>query len=194
MELLGPIVRLQVQLANLKVGEKPHQRFDPMPLTVAAGLVVTAGGVRGVDEQGEPLADVHHRDHPASKYRVSNAVSVGFTSHYRKMRGRFGERLRDGIAAENILVDCGRVLSLRDIASGLVIETRDGRRLALSDLIVAEPCVPFTRFAMAYPDEAKPDRSVTESLLFLGLGTRGFYAQYAGPEHSIAPGDLVYVR
>lgn len=194
MELLGPIVRLQVQLASLKVGEKPRQRYDPAPLTAAAGLILTGGGVHGVSDAGERLADVHHRDHPQSKYREENAVAIGFTGHYRLMHGRFGERVADGIAAENILVDCERVLSVEELQSGVLIETADGRRLPLDEVIVAAPCVPFTRFAMRYPDDATPDRTVTESLQFLDNGTRGFYARFKGADSPIGLGDLVYIR
>jgi hypothetical protein len=194
VKLLGPIIRLQVQLASLKVGEKPFQQYDPAPIAIADGLILTDGGVHGVDAAGERLADVHHRDHPHSKYREENAISIGFTGHYQLMRARFGAKLADGIAAENILVDFAGRVSEEDIAAGLLIETADGRRLTLSDVIVAAPCVPFTRFAMSYPDGEKPNRTVTESLQFLDHGTRGYYARFHGPESPIAPGDLVYLR
>ena len=194
MKLLGPIVRLQVQLASLKVGEKPFQRYEPEPLAVVDGLVLTNGGVHGVGRNSRRLADVHHCDHMQSKYREENAISIGFTGHYRLMRERFGEKLTDGIAAENILVDFPERVELDELASGLVIETEDGRRLALDDVIVAAPCVPFTRFSMSYPENTKPDRTVTESLQFLHQGTRGYYARFHGPASLIALGDLVYLR
>jgi len=31
---------------------------------------------------GAPIADVHHRDHPTSRYSDGNGVSLGFTAHY----------------------------------------------------------------------------------------------------------------
>jgi hypothetical protein len=194
VKLLGPIIRLQVQLASLKVGEKPFQRYDPGPIALASGLLLTDGGVHGVDAGGERLDDVHHRDHPHSKYREENAVSIGFTGHYRLMRERFSAKLTDGIAAENILVDYAGRVAEDDIAAGFVIETADGRLLALAGAIVAAPCVPFTRFAMSYPDGEKPTRAVTESLQFLDRGTRGYYARFHGPESPIALGDLVYLQ
>jgi hypothetical protein len=194
VKLLGPIIRLQVQLASLKVGEKPFQRYDPAPIALAGGLILTDGGVHGVDAGGGRMADVHHRDHPHSKYREENAVSIGFTGHYRLMRERFGDKLADGIAAENILVDFGGRVSEDEIAAGFVIETADGRLLALADAIVAAPCVPFTRFAMSYPDGEKPNRTVTESLQFLDHGTRGYYTRFHGSESPIALGDLVYLQ
>ena len=194
MKLLGPIVRLQVQLASLKVGGESFERYDISPLTMAAGLIVTDGGVHGIDGDGGRLADVHHRDHPASKYREENALSIGFTGHYQLMRARFGEKLIDGIAAENILVDFSGRVSEDEVASGLVIETVNGGRLELYEVIAAAPCVPFTRFALNYPGAEKPDRTVTEGLQFLHHGTRGFYARFAGPETPIAVGDLLYIR
>jgi len=150
--------------------------------------------VYGVDSAGGRLADVHHRDHPASKYREENALSIGFTGHYRLMRERFGEKLTDGIAAENILVDFPGRVTEEDIAAGLMIETADGRQLDLYEVIAAAPCAPFTRFALSYPETEKPDRTVTEGLQFLHHGTRGFYARFAGPETLIAVGDRLYIR
>jgi hypothetical protein len=41
--------------------------------------------------------------------------------------------------------------------------------------------VEFARFAMQYPPEAKPDRTVSEAVKFLNHGMRGYYARLAGP-------------
>jgi hypothetical protein len=137
--------------------------------------------------------DVHNATHPDSKNRIDNGVSLGFTSHYLKMRERFGDHLEDGIAGENILIASNRVFTESDLATGVVIVADDGRRIVLSDVIVAAPCVEFTRFAMRFPDDARPDATVTESLQFLHNGMRGFYATTSGDSATIRLGDRVFL-
>ncbi len=38
--------------------------------------------------------DIHHLDHPDKEYDDDDLVCIGFTSHYDKMRERFGEEFR----------------------------------------------------------------------------------------------------
>jgi hypothetical protein len=193
VRLLGEIVRLQVQASSLKVGEAPHKRYDPAPLTPVPRLIVEPGGVTGQTDWDEDLIDVHHRAHPATKHRAgSNGVSLLFTDHYRAMRDRFGPHLTDGIAGENVLVALDAVVGSAEVAGGLTIEGGDGRRLALAPVIVAAPCVEFARYALRFPDEARPDRTVTEAVRFLDAGMRGYYAAYAGPSAFVQIGDRVY--
>ena len=194
MELLGPIVRLQVQASSLKVGEPPRRRYDIGPLQAVASLTLEPGGVVGWTVGGERVDDVHHRNHPTSKHRDTdhNGGSVGFSSHYAAMRERFGDHLADGLAAENILVQTDLMLGEDDFAGGLLIETRDGVRVRLDDPLVATPCVEFTRFAMRFPGDARPDRTVSEALAFLDDGMRGYYVAYAGPPVRLRLGDRVW--
>jgi len=60
-------------------------------------------------------------------------------------------------------------------------------------LIPAPPCAEFSRWVMGYPEGVAPDRTVTETLQFLGDGMRGFYAAPAGRAR-IAIGDRVFAR
>jgi hypothetical protein len=46
---------------------------------------------------------------------------------------------------------------------------------------------------MRYPEEARPDRTVTDGVRFLDHGLRGFYAAYDGEPVTIALGDRVFV-
>lgn len=194
MKPLGEIVRLQVQQSSLKVGERPLRRYDPASLLAVAALTLDEGGVTGWTVDGERVADVHHRDHPASKHRDgTNGVSVGFTGHYAALRDRFGAHLTDGLAGENILVASDRRWVVDDLRDGLVIAAAGGARLHLERVIVADPCVEFTRYALCYPESARTDRAVTEGLIFLGAGLRGFYAAYRGVPARIAVGDRVYL-
>ena len=195
LELIGPIVRLQVQTASLKLGEKPHRWFDPAPIRPVPALRLDAGGVTGLD--GGDIADVHHRDHPQSKFRGENGVSIGFTGHYARIRERYGDHLTDGIAGENILGDAGRTITEDDLDAGIVIVSGDGP-LALDAVLVAAPCVEFSKFCAGYALDQRPDRVITETLQFLHQGMRGFYATLAtngaDPAARIAVGDIVYRR
>jgi len=194
MRLIGPIVRLQVQVASLKVGKLRWRHYDPEGLRCVPSLEINDGGVQGWTAGEEPLADVHHRDHPASKNRGGeNGISVGFTSRYDAMRRRFGDHLTDGIAGENILVATDTLLTEADLAAGLVIATADGREIHLKDAFPAAPCVEFSRYALRFPEDARPDETVTEALRFLSDGMRGFYASYHGPAERIALGDRVFL-
>ena len=126
MELLGEVIRLQVQTTSLKVGERPHSRYDPAGIVEVPRLELEPGGVNGFSADGTRLDDVHHAGHPRSKSRGSNAISILFTAHYDEIRDRFGDWLTDGIAGENILVRCDRHLSESEVRSGIRIASSDG--------------------------------------------------------------------
>jgi hypothetical protein len=196
MRLLGEIVGLQTQISSLKIGDAPRRRYDPAALRAVPRLALSEDGVTGLTETSERVPDVHNRTHPASKNRGgTNGISVGFTSHYAAMRTRFGDHLTDGIAGENILVrlpHAATIISEDDLRGNLLIENGDGTA-RLTDLVVAAPCVEFSRFALRFPDELRPDRTVTEAVQFLGEGMRGFYATYRGEQATIALGNRVYL-
>jgi hypothetical protein len=192
MRFLGTIVHLQVQRSSLKLGERPSRWYDPSPLLALPSLLVGEAGVVGLSDDG-PIVDVHHAEHPRSKNRGENGVSVGFTAHYRAMRQRFGAHLPDGIAGENVLVETDDRVSELDLTHGLLIETSDGSTVFLDQLVVAEPCVEFSRYALGDPDAPPDDPRLREALTFLRNGTRGFYATYGGTPVRIAVGDRVLI-
>ena len=194
MRLIGTIVRLQVQESSLKVGDKPR-RYDPAPIRSVPAISLSAAGVVGLAENGKSIVDVHHRDHPTSKNRSGeNGISLGFTGHYRAMRQRFGQHLADGIAGENILIEAGRQLQVEELAAGMVVEDAGGRQLELRPVIVAAPCVEFSRYAMQFPNGARPDATVTEALRFLDAGMRGFYATYESEPALVEVGARVFLN
>ncbi|MGH2562415.1 MAG: hypothetical protein ACRDJH_25435 [Thermomicrobiales bacterium] len=193
MHLVGTIVKLQVQQASLKVGQPPRRRYDPGPLMEVPALTLDGGGVNGWSASGDAIADVHHAAHPRTKNRGENGVSVGFTSHYDAMRERFGGHLTDGIAGENILVTTEQMFSQEDLRRGLAVETKDGALVHLEEVIVATPCVEFTRYALRFPDDARPDATVTEALQFLNDGMRGYYAAFRGQPTRIELGNRVFI-
>lgn len=193
---IGPVVRVQVQRSSLKLGERPHRWFDPGPIASVRALRVDAVGVTGLDADEGAIVDVHNRMHLQSKFRGENGVSIGFTSHYARMRERFGDRLADGIAGENILVQSEGMLTEADLAGGIVIATHNGE-IVLAEVIVAAPCVEFAKFASGYTPNDRADRTITAAVDFLHHGMRGFYATLAAPQAQpaiIRPGDLVYRR
>lgn len=195
MQRLGTILRLQVQVDSIKSGSKPFERYTPVPNLVSVPILrLTADGVEGVTADGATLPDVHNRTHPHSKFRGDNGISIGFTGHYSAMRTRFGDHLSDGIAGENLLIDLPGVQPLAVVERGLVIAGDDGREIRIGPWDVAHPCAPFSRFCLQFPDDAKPDRRITETLQFLENGMRGFVATFAG---DVAPveirvGDVVW--
>lgn len=181
MEPIGRVVRLQVQRSSLKLVEGDEKRYDPSPIVSVPALLVTSDGVVGLPEE---IVDVHNATHPHSENRQVNPISVGFTSHYALMRRRFGPHVVDGIAGENILVEVDERIRLDDLGGGLVI----GGDAVLTEPIVAEPCEPFTRWAM------RGVPGVKEGLQFLREGVRGYYVRYAGEPAEVRLGDFIYVR
>lgn len=178
LEPIGRIIRLQVQTAHLKRGDQPSRWYDPAPITEVAALRLDEGGATGIASDGGTHHDVHHRDHPISRNRGDNGVSIGFTGHYVAMRERFGPHLTNGLAGENILVASDAVHGEDTLGGTLIIESETGL-IRLDDVIAAPPCVEFTRYCMQWPRDRRPDRTVTEGLQFLDHGMRGFYAAFA---------------
>lgn len=179
---LGSVVRLQIQTGEIKVGERGRRVYDPAPIRPVPYLRLDAGGFIGPGADGQEIRDIHHRDHPAGKWTAKNGTCILFTRHYELMRARFGDHIVDGIAGESILVESDRQITVEDLRHGLTIQTAEGMAL-LHDLVVAPPCVEYTRFAMRYPPEAHADARFKDALKFLLPGMRGFYARYAG--HSV---------
>jgi hypothetical protein len=174
---IGSITRLQIQRSSLKVAHASQQVYDPAPLLAVEQVQITAQGVTALLPDGEQLFDVHHRAHPDSRFSGMNGVSIGFTSQYARMRDRFGDHMRDGVAGENILVDAADEFSVHDFKYGLVVQCSAGDAYFwLSDVMVAHPCVEFSRFALQSAEAAESSKAIKATLQFLDEGTRGFYA------------------
>lgn len=196
MDLIGTIVRLQVQRSSLKLGERPRRWFDPAPLLEVPALELSGDGVVGLLPDGGRVVDVHHREHPQSRHGSGNGISVGFTSHYAQMRDRLGERIVEGVAGENVLVRTDRAFRQGELSPALAIEGADGiARLEAARVI--EPCVEFSRYALGHSglpdhDVTQPDPAVTATLQFLRFGTRGYCATYASGPTIVRIGDRLY--
>ena len=191
MRFIGTIQVVQIQRESLKVESGSTRHYDPQPLLTVAQLRLTRNGVIGLTAAGEALIDVHHTDHPRSRNREDNYVSMGFVSHYAALRQRYGDHLTDGIAGENIIVRCDEIVAPGILGKQVVIATQSGEQIKLEDTLPIPPCEPFSRFA-ANRDLTAPEMKAT--LQFLSNGTRGFYmrvsAEFDGTV--IQAGDKVY--
>lgn len=169
LETIGTIHRLQIHLADLKLGTPP---YDPTRLAVVEELWLTARGcIAGF--RGVHVLDSHHLDYPGPRRHSKGAdrvISIGFTSHHRHIDQVFGTD-RGADAGENIVVDSARGFGRSDLAGGVAI-LGNHAPVWLRDLAVAEPCVQFTRHVMQ-TEETDPSR-LGDGLARLGRGVRGF--------------------
>ncbi len=192
---IGVIVRLQIQRSALKVGPRGHRVYDTAPLLSVPQLSVSPGGVIALLADGPAVVDIHHADHPHSENAGSNGVSIGFTSSYARMRERFGEHVTHGCAGENILIETGESITAGDLRRGLAI--RCGAFDAdvwLRAIVVARPCVEFSRYALRWPQTEEGGAAIKDALQFLDDGVRGFYATLANQDGPlvVSTGDRVY--
>lgn len=172
MELIGTVVRLQVQRSRLKPGVVPHRRYDPAPLLAATALDVTPRGVVGQTAEG-PVLDVHHADHPDTRnVKLTNGLSVMSRPRYARLRAQYGEQLVDGIAGESVLLDLDG-----ELTGPLALESESGL-LQLTGA-PAPPCIEFSRFVTGRgPADTGPE--VLAALSALDGGARGHYLTIEG--------------
>jgi hypothetical protein len=193
MRLIGTIKLLQIQREPLKIGDRPNRRYEPTPLLIVDQLRLTAEGVIGLTPDGMTLVDAHHVRHPASRNRNNaNGISLNFSTHYDRMRRRFGYRFADGCAGENILIQSEIDFTEQELGTRMIIKNvASGGTLELHDLMVAAPCTEFSNYAAG---RIITGEEMRETLEFLSDGTRGFYATLAPgrDEPIIQIGDHVY--
>jgi hypothetical protein len=182
---IGEIVLLQIHGDLLVAGEK----FDPSPLVRVEEMSLDSKGVLGWTGAAWAV-DVHHRSWPGGGGR--RPVSMGFTSHYDKMRQRFRD-VPLGTAGENIIVTATEPVGLADLGD-IAIRGTDGREAVLTNPIVAKPCRQFTSFMLELPFKAEAD-AIADELEFLDGGTRGFIFNVDGLTEpvTIRVGDGVYL-
>ena len=84
-DLIGPIVRLQVQLIPIKVR---GEGYLPDQILSVDRAVVDAWGMIGFDD-GKWVIDAHHKSHPSRRGGGRRPLSIGFTGHYALMEERF---------------------------------------------------------------------------------------------------------
>lgn len=172
--IAGTVIRLQVQRSRLKPGPPASRVFDPAPLLEVEALEVGPRGCVGL-LGAERFLDVHHADHADSRNRdLENGLSLLPSSAYDNLRSRYGEYLVVGSAGESVLLDLPGPWPTGD----LLLET-DGEPLRLTGVRPALPCVEFSRFCLGIPP-GPVGNDVTQALIDLGDGARGYYARVAG--------------
>lgn len=182
MEVLGTVVRLQVQRSRLKPGPRGTRVYHPAPLLEVAALEVGPRGVVGQTADGAVL-DVHHADHPDSRnVRLLNGLSVLPRAHYAALRTRFGAHVVDGSAGENLLLDTAGPLAEDDLRGPLLLDTEEDEPLVVEAVMVASPCVEFARWVLGGdPQLPGPvDDELQEAMAALDDGARGFYLRVSG--------------
>ena len=198
MELrcVGTVARSQIQRSSLKIGQKPHRVYDTSPLLSVEQMSVSPDGAIALTSDGQQTLDVHHRLHDRSQFAGVNGLSIGFTSHYARMRARFGDHMFDGCAGENVLIDTDELPGLSEFERGVVIRCAVmGVDLWMGDVRIALPCLEFSRFALRLPQADRDSSDVKRALQFLEQGTRGFYVTPANPDAPVVVslGDRVYL-
>jgi len=176
MQTIGIIKFVQVQQDSLKQHLPDGTRqYNPDPLLKLKRIQLTADGVVGLTETNDEIIDVHNTRHPNSRYRGDNPISIGFMSHYDKMRVEFGDHLEDGIAGESIIVETAHLFTPETFGTSLAIKCEANDELIhLKEVIPIPPCEPFSRFAR---DRDLSPQETKATLQFLNRGTRGFYAK-----------------
>lgn len=184
---VGRVVKLQVQRDQLRRGPV----YSIRNLAEVSVLRLTPDGPIGFDGASW-VVDRHHRAHPASaRYDPARALSIGFSSHYEYMWERF-DPIPLGSAGENVIVDSDRLVYLTDLSGGIRIETSEGS-VVIERAAIAQPCVPFTRFATGRHD-ARADELVGKRDE-LRRGVRGFVMALDGLDNvDIRPGALLSIR
>ena len=197
---LGQVKLVQLQPDGLIIaapGKTPTGYFyDPSRLRRVERLEITAHGIEADLPGGERVLDIHHIDHPGKKYDDDDLVCIGFTAHYAAMRAKFGEHMVDGIAGENIIIECPEAIWPDDLSPKLGIENQDTGAMAVLELQShAAPCSEFSHFCAQSQYEKLPAERLKKLLQFLGNGRRGFLLLLSKEHERVAvrPGDRVFV-
>jgi hypothetical protein len=192
---LGHVKITQIQPNGLKHIVSGNNIYDPSRIVAVPLLYLSSFGVEGQDEQGERSLDIHHADHSKTRNKGVNGISIGFTSHYQVMRTRFGDHMQDGVAGENIIIECQEEIWLPDLGKKVEIHNPEtGKIVSLDVTKIAAPCDEFSHFAAESQGQRQPANELKETLQFLGDGRRGFLLSLGADQENglVQPGDIVY--
>jgi len=165
----------EVELLQIHGGQVKHRhRYDPAPLIQVGEASIDVNGILGWTGSVW-VVDKHHNSWPEAGPR--RPLSIGFTSHYDKMRDRYWD-IPDGAAGENVVIRCGTTFALADLGKRLVIRG-EGREVDLIPVKVAKPCLQFSSYLREMPELGSYE-DLKDDLEFLGEGTRGFIVTVDG--------------
>lgn len=176
---LGRVTLVQVQPHGLIIetpGKTPTGSFyDATRRVEVDRLRITPRGIEATLPDGNDVLDIHHLDHPEKAYDDDDLICIGFTSHYEAMRTEFGPHMVNGIAGENIIIECAEEIWPEDLEQVVTIENQDTGQLATMNLVsFAAPCVEFSQFCIQDQRTEVPKDRLREILRFLGRGRRGY--------------------
>ncbi len=172
---LGRVKLVQIQPSGLIIETSSGYFYDVSRRVEVEKLVITPLGIEATTPEGEHVLDIHHMNHPGKKYGNDNLVSIGFTSHYKAMRERFGEHMEDGTAGENIIIENDQEVWMDDLGKKIAIENaKTGRKKFLDVIRFAPPCEEFSHFVANSQNKKLPGNELKDILRFLGNGRRGF--------------------
>lgn len=194
---LGQVKLVQLQPSGLIIEKEKTPTgyfYDSSRLVEVDQLTITALGIEATTRTGEHVLDIHHINHPDKEYDDDDLICIGFTSHYEAMRGRFGPHMVDGIAGENIIIECDKEIWLEELGQQLIIENAEsGHQMRLKMISHANPCQEFSQFAIGNQYEKPPAAEMKSALQFLGKGRRGFLfvMQDGQGIATVQPGDKI---
>jgi hypothetical protein len=192
---LGKVKLVQIQPSGLIIRTPSGDFYDSSRRVVVDRLKITPLGIEATLPDGKQVLDIHHINHPGKAYGKKDLVSIGFTSHYVAMWSRFGEHMLDGIAGENIIIECDHEIWMDDLEQQIEIEDQNNGRKILLDLVkYAKPCNEFSHFAANSQQEKLPADVLKSTLQFLNNGRRGFLLVLSEGQDSamVQPGDRVF--
>jgi hypothetical protein len=132
---LGQVKITQVQPSGLIIQTPSGYIYDPYRRVEVPQLFLTHQGIEAETIQGERIFDIRHAAHPETHNEGNNAISISFTSHYTRMRARFGKHMQDGIASENINIASAEQVWLDDLGQQIIIQDPYGGRQVVLDVI-----------------------------------------------------------
>jgi hypothetical protein len=193
---LGQVKLVQVQPNGIIIETPSGYIYDASRRVEVECLVINKRGIEADTPAGEHVLDIHHLDHPKKAYNDDDLVCIGFTSHYKAMRNRFGNHMADGIAGENIIIEYEKEVWPDDLGRQITIQNQDNGIKSLLDFVsFAPPCEEFSRFAAQSLYEKLPAEELKKILQFLGNGRRGylFVLNEKQEQVLVRPGDKVFV-
>ncbi len=193
---LGEVLLVQLQPNGLIIKKDQGYFYDVSRRLEVDELIINSRGIEANTPSGDPVLDIHHLDHPDKEYDDDDLVCIGFSSHYDRMRKRFGDHLVYGAAGENIIIKAEDEIWLSDLGTRIGIENQEtGHMLVLDQIQVANPCEEFSHFAARRGDERLSPLDLKEILNFLEKGRRGFLLVLESGQAGgiVRPGDRVYV-
>jgi len=192
------LVQLQPQGLIIESDDTPSgYLYDPSRLLEVNQLIINPLGIEATTNAGEHVLDIHHINHPDKEYDDDDLVCIAFTSHYEAMRARFGAHLVDGIAGENIIIECEQEIWPEDLSQQIIIEnSKTGYQMKLEMVSHANPCQEFSQFVLDTPYKKPAADKMKATLQFLGNGRRGFlFVMQKGQEAAtVQAGDKVFVQ